>query len=497
MDQLKNILAVLFKHRFWVICGVVAIISGGTWIAASGNVKDREKTHRSAITGAKGRAEGIPKTGVDTSGRKIHPNKTTAEGMAALIEAKKRDVARAWDRQYEKQRAVFVWPAEVMVEGFEEQVKDMTPIETAIVNRDILQDYREGYKQFLSGHLPKLAEVVGAQWDGGPANPNVIVNWNPANQRQIKDRLTVFQSSGGVPTTAEMLYAQEDLWVVKSLLEIIKATNGNVDGHWQAKIKEIHHLRIGSDASAATGGVSASGFVGGGPGGGPGGSGSGADLGAPGGSGGGGGGGGGRKKKNEDLYDPAEGRYVDQDFNPIPASKLRKSHLVAKRMPVRIGLKMDQTALDDLLVNCSQSPLPVEVRWVRINKHQSGRGSGGGRNRGGGGGPAAPGAQGAEAGGGQFAGAGGGPGGGGGRRRGKSEANKYPFDLPVEIYGIIYIYNPVDEVTLAVEGDDKDTEGKESEQDPAAADPAAADPAAASPAAVDAEKQPGGAPAGP
>ena len=87
--------------------------------------------------------------------------------------------------------------------------------------------------------------------------------------------------------------------------------------------------------------------------------------------------------------DPAEGRYVDRDYKPIPAQTLRTAIvsdaqneqeaylLVAKRIPIRMGLTVDQRRLNRLIAACGTSKLMVEVRQVRFNR-QSGAGSGGG-----------------------------------------------------------------------------------------------------------------------
>jgi hypothetical protein len=70
--------------------------------------------------------------------------------------------------------------------------------------------------------------------------------------------------------------------------------------------------------------------------------------------------------------DLAEGRYVDEKYQTLPASRLRQALVsrtpedallaVAKRMPVRIRVRADQRKLNILLAECGNSKLPVEVR---------------------------------------------------------------------------------------------------------------------------------------
>ena len=131
------------------------------------------------------------------------------------------------------------------------------------------------------------------------------------------------------------------------------------------------------------------------------------------------------------FNDPAEGRYVDKAFNPLPAEILRSAAesenpdeaylAVAKRMPVRMRVRIDQRALNRFLIECGNSDLMLEVKQVRINPPDGSRPSA----RGGRGGPR----------GGMFRG-------GEGVGGSESGAGEYPWDITAEVYGVIYIFNP-------------------------------------------------------
>ncbi|MCB1155505.1 hypothetical protein KDL45_17740, partial [bacterium] len=139
--------------------------------------------------------------------------------------------------------------------------------------------------------------------------------------------------------------------------------------------------------------------------------------------------------------DPAEGRYVSGpkgSYQPISGETLRtaaesedkeQAYLaVAKRMPVRMRVKIDQRKLNKFLVECGNADLMLEVKQVRINPDASHILTGAAAStpaRGGGG-----------YGGGFRGGEGGGSFGSG------SDTQEYPWDIVVEVYGIIYIFNP-------------------------------------------------------
>jgi len=170
--------------------------------------------------------------------------------------------------------------------------------------------------------------------------------------------------------------------------------------------------------------------------------------------------------------DPGHYRYVDNNYVPITAKRLRDVLasenpapedaflVVAKRIPIRIGMTIDHRKLYKFIAACGNSKLVVEVRQVRINK--IGASTAGGMDSGGGMGgmggvQAGPGAALGGGGGGRGGGMGGRLGGGGGFGDGEGDegmgfgagggstafSDVSPYDLPVEIYGMVYIYNPI------------------------------------------------------
>ena len=91
-----------------------------------------------------------------------------------------------------------------------------------------------------------------------------------------------------------------------------------------------------------------------------------------GGYGGGQGGGGG----SVSFRDPANGRYVDANFVPVSGDDLRTKmkdsnpedayFAVAKRIPVRLRMKVDLRRVQTFLANCGSAKMMLEVRQVRF-----------------------------------------------------------------------------------------------------------------------------------
>jgi len=164
------------------------------------------------------------------------------------------------------------------------------------------------------------------------------------------------------------------------------------------------------------------------------------------------------------VVDPAENRYVNVALESITGSALRSALTnnspndaalaVAKRVPVMMALNMDQRAVHELIATCGSSPLMVEVHQVRLLPESEG----GGMGMLGGDGDSEMdmdmGMMGGMMGGMEM--------GMGGMDSGMGsgvveEVDETPLDMSVEIYGIIYIYNPPDPVKLGVDLVTQDT----------------------------------------
>ena len=294
------------------------------------------------------------------------------------------------------------------------------------------------------------------------------------------------------PDSDAIRLRQEELWVYKALLEVISSTNsdevpkkddkGNIvkdekgnpvmervaiKDHSQASVKRIEWIQIGADAigawaaadqsvfKAPDAAAAASAAAAANPRAAP----------AP----------ATRDAAAASAADSKEqlmkDRYVDEKGAPLEGDA-KGPYSEFKMMPVSMKLHIDQRKISKLLVECVNSPMPIEVRRVRI--------------RPGAGEMLEPGAAAAAA-----------PAVGArdnyrrvesraptrmpGPAAGGEEGEGGSYDLPVEIQGIIYIYNPPDVNTLgtgtAAEKTAEPAPGAAPGADAGAAKPAEAAPA--------------------
>jgi hypothetical protein len=448
MDKVRIVLAALKKYYFWVVCGIILIVAIVCWWMGTqdlaGQFRQRKTKLESAFKGVL-----IPQN---------HPNQGVIDQIHQQHAELKRGVFEAWTVLYREQKKKNPFPP-ILGEDFKRQFESLKGKE------DLKPEYREIYQNFITQHLPSLLKIVDvrrpasdkdespAGGDRGdtnrprteqnpargmmPGQPKAdtsteeewvgTVDWNPADYNALQSRLE-WQAT---PSTLEVVLAQEDLWVYEALLRVIKRTNEGSTGYANAVVKQIENISIGRDATkvwksaedavlhissgAAPGERQAAG--------------------APPSSAGSGHG-------EEDVRRQLmEDRYVDDKSKPLPydAEYPYAKHPFAefKMMPISMNLVMNQRRLPRLLIECANSNMPIAVRRVRILKtSQSALDLGGASAGGGGAGPHASMAQQPSR---ATVPA---PTRGGGSANEKQETG--PYDVPVEIQGIIYIYNPPD-----------------------------------------------------
>lgn len=467
MDKVKEFWDFFKRHHFWFIAGMVTVLAMLAGWMANSSLDAKYLAESAKIKDAQTKATSV-------SSMPKHPNAVTLEEMKKLKSARQIDVEKAWEKMYALQReSILVWPKQLTQE-FRSEVKAVLgddPIERIdTTKRDIPVHLRQEYRDYIAIELPKLAEIIHSEWmpkekeqENGrnPAGPGVnqpmkkepVVVWNEDNQKNLLAHR--FSWPQGTPTTQQLLYAQEDLWVLTALIQIIKKTNGEAETRHKAAIREIDAILFGADVQGRVGQIYRPPVV--------------------------------LDPMNpmgpapaapppmplvpadplaaaKSAADPATNRYVNQNYELLTGDALKEAvnsdapdkayAAVAKRIPIRMRLKMDTRKINKLLAECGNSPLPVEIRQVRIGCEPGVVNVAGPNNFGpprlpppgmrepGGIGPALPPRPGPAPG---PRPGGPGPGPGGENANGEEQ---FPYDRYVELYGIIYIFNPVNKKQL-------------------------------------------------
>jgi hypothetical protein len=577
MDKLKPVLAVLGKHHFWIICGLVLIIGLTFWSLASA---DLAKKYQERETKLKGLDDGAKKVASEAN----PPNPQVIEVAQKSKQALEFQVHKAWEARYGVQKARNPIPIELG--------RDFKAAYESLVGPDdkLPRPYPELYQTFIRNYFWRLLQIIdlrhpltrpqptgpivgrklpevsydqslqlftemllrgtspamggaggmpGGMYGGMPGmmgeggstpmpgmmpgyggsgmGPSQVemagrVTWDEQDIKKMFARF-IWEKA---PSTLEVRLGLETLWVHKALLEIVATTNGDAPLR-DIPIQRIESIQIGQEGAQAflraenrivsvgtvMGGMGESGSM-------PGGSMPGMP-GMPGMSGGmyspmgmpagpgmesGGGAATAASLADQEKIRLISYRYVDQNGKPL-AHDATPPFKEFKMMPVYMKLWIDQMKIPDLLVNCANSAMQVEVHRVSFCPGQGLKanltlgGAGGGMGGGMPGMPGMPYMPGMESGSGSSSGempGGMGPDMYGGAYGGAAGAQQRTAvsHVPIEVLGVIYIFNPPDKELGTGE---VATAGGAAPPAPAVATPPPATPAPAAPA-------PEGAPAG-
>ena len=538
MDKLKKQLAGTLKHGFWIGVALITLGSAGVWFWTTSNLDSENASQVAKIK------QNINKVSALRAELPTHPNAISHQVMEEMIKGRTDEVVKAWRQIFEKQTNILTWPKEIKKELIDElrYARDETtgkidpnnpisklpfenfhspPATPGDESGEVAPRIRQAYRYYIGKVLPNIAAIADTEWvavfDSAPASGGEydgmndtmsmtsrkrkvgiegmelgpLVKWSAGNQESVMDDL--FPWRGRRPSTLEVYYSQENLWLLKQLLEIVATVNGEAQQPFEAKIREIYQLGIGQSVTFDASTVATPGKVS---------MGGGAMDGMYGGSmddmyemesGGGAMGGMGAAV----IGDAGDSRYVDTEMHPITAADLRTKLTsknpedapiaVAKRVPVMMSVQIDQRYIPELVAACGSAKLMVEVKQMRIKPKGSASTAsmgGGGmdsmdemEDMGGGGGPGM-----------------GDPGMGGPGM--ETAVDEYPLDVQCEIKGLIYMYNPPDELALGVKKVTKDTVTEGALPAPNAATPAAGTPpAAGQPAPAAGTPPPAGQPA--
>jgi len=270
---------------------------------------------------------------------------------------------------------------------------------------------RGRYQNYIEERFDGLLEIVKAkkslngavggrrggfdEGDGGPGggfrgagnplaaqgeNEDYLVQW--LDQAKLQAQLDFKKK----PTDIQIWVTQEDLWVYETLLHVIANTNKERGATRpdNTAVRVIVALEVGRPATEENrkeGKIlmpkSSPGGLGGEPGfdGGEDGLGFGGGPSFEGGMDGGFGG----PLGDDASVNPAavlDSRYIDGEDNPYPGDA-ESFGVEFRQLPIRMVLMMDQQWIPQVLLECANAALPVEVKQLRINPSQSGVGFGG------------------------------------------------------------------------------------------------------------------------
>ena len=456
MDQLAPVLQWLKRNSFWLVSGVLSILSLVGWYLASNQIAEQTQGQVRKIQSSFSDMTSVRSVSAVTSedGAEqpvvAHPNALTEEKMTQELSDTIDAITAVWKKKRDEQEALLVFPKGILGEKtfeFFNQGKTAEDFANGTVVSATEKTYLRTYREQIPRQIEKIARHVKAYWKydsklieeelrakaemealnafgggmgggmamGGGMGDEIIdfkrnkyaVIWNEANQNLWQRKMIEFRdwddNSGSTqdPTILQAYILQQDVWLLEAMFNVIRQVNGEATTNDLAVIKEIDYIGFGREAREKLGQLALidKRLGGSNP----------ADS-----AGAGGLGGMDDEMSDADYYanrdtgyadsmdgmdgmggetgipgvfdinadpSPFHGRYVDSQQEPIAAETVRTTIngdqfpeenlelIVAKRVPFRLAVRMDERKINQFLAYCANSPFSFEVQQIRINMH--------------------------------------------------------------------------------------------------------------------------------
>jgi hypothetical protein len=105
MDDLKRYIKEISKYSFWILAGLVLLLSSVIFYLTSSSMYSSISQRISTVNGVFSKINEI-------SGKtSTHPNELSHKEMERRLEGLVSDVDQAWQFQYERQKEFLTWPA--------------------------------------------------------------------------------------------------------------------------------------------------------------------------------------------------------------------------------------------------------------------------------------------------------------------------------------------------------------------------------------------------
>ncbi len=385
MNKLKLVLDFFKKYLFWFIFAATIVLVMVFWWMSTASLARSFQQQKEKIEKKFAEVKAISDDQKHPTQEYIKAIKNEDENEKlrdCILKDLKEGVLSVWQTLYDEQKKNNRWP-EVLGREFIDKVDKLE------ASDKISDDLRDRYKYVIKKYFPILYKIIDLRHPpettegGGKGRDNAdsaprpsmygripgvgrapnsaadttdwvgTVDWDEKDRLRLEDRFNWKTT----PDSDVIRLRQEDLWVYKTLLEVISETNNEGDPeHPLANVKRIEWIQIGADAigawavadqtifkTAEAGGQAANPHD------------ARSALAAM-----------GRDAAAQDSKEQLmTGRYIDDKGVPLDAeAKQRYSEF--KMMPISMKLLMDQRKISKLLVACVNSPMPIEVRRVRI-----------------------------------------------------------------------------------------------------------------------------------
>lgn len=223
MDKAKEIFGKIRPYQFWILLGVSLVLPLWGWWTTTDQLAAQTKARIASINGS---ISSLPKQGEQNA------NDYWIQGVRESNDVQGAQLKNTWSKLYLDQQKLLQWPQGI---GFGNEPDKATDPD--------LQRYNLRYPSLVE-ETRRIVNTVDNQF----LNPGPVVFPDAAMPRAS------WAGGAFLPTILQMKNAQEDLWLLSSLLHSIRRTNGSAKVPLKAVVRTIRSIRLrGGSLSAATG----------------------------------------------------------------------------------------------------------------------------------------------------------------------------------------------------------------------------------------------------
>lgn len=221
MEQLK----LAWVHRFWIAIGVAVLVPIIGYFVNTRSLASQTGQRANALENTKKKLESLQ--------RGPNPNDSWRKAVNKLEQELRKDVDGAWEVLYSKQFQFMTWPPEL------EQVFVKAGPNGGVPPAARLK-YREAY-------ILQFEDAIKTIQPWTPLTPEGLVEI-------VIDELYALQptwvQASGPPSVSEVWLAQEDIWILRALFDVVARANRDSTKLRDSAIKRILDVEIGAAAVA-------------------------------------------------------------------------------------------------------------------------------------------------------------------------------------------------------------------------------------------------------
>jgi hypothetical protein len=310
MEQLK----LAWVYRFWIVIGVVALMP------IVGYFVDTAKVARNAE--ARKRDLESTKTNLQAKLKGPFPNEKWVDGVNVKRNELSEWVDGAWIELYTKQAPIRTFPKAVEAKFLEAGPKEKT---TKVESQTLLE-----YQRLFKSQYFELLRSIEAKSTPNVSIPNTkgLVEMSPALFDQfIPPWANDFTQPTNVP---EAWLAQEDVWIVRAMMDVVKRANEGAESWSESRVKRIMDIRRGPSALDESVNEKTA-----------------------------------RLDMPDDIIDPGA---VPKEAQAKLLRYINKEKIY-KPVPVYMHLHVDQKHLLPVLAQFGNSDVPMVVKQVEVSQH--------------------------------------------------------------------------------------------------------------------------------